>query len=398
MPRIRITDEYALVKRKGSENWYLEWRERGEKVRRTTGTGCVESAKVKARDIILETARIADQKPAEMPVRVVISRYMALHGSKIASRSSTRHCAKLWEQFFAHDSVADLRPARLREFTAWLEAKEFSAGYIRRIMAIGKAALNRAWHEQEITSAPYIPLPPGGEAFPHIAKRAELVRFLNAIPMASNVWVYTMIRLCTGCRDDAARDLQPFQIDFDGNLVHLNPAGRKQTKKYRPIIPLTATLRAVLLVAHASPYYVRSNRPSQRLGSIRKSWSHVRKAAKLPAYFQPKILRHTFASEMRRRGVNGWETSGMLGHKRGDTHATTTHYAKFSPDYLSGARVAIDAWMADLATDVPRLHGVTAGSVQPEQKAAQAIESRAAIGFSVVGATGIEPVTPTMSR
>src|SRR5581483_3472762 len=142
MPRIRITDEYALVKRKGSENWYLEWRERGEKVRRTTGTGCVESAKVKARDIILETARIADQKPAEMPVRVVISRYMALHGSKIASRSSTRHCAKLWEQFFAHDSVADLRPARLREFTAWLEAKEFSAGYIRRIMAIGKAALN----------------------------------------------------------------------------------------------------------------------------------------------------------------------------------------------------------------------------------------------------------------
>lgn len=55
-----------------------------------------------------------------------------------------------------------------------------------------------------------------------------------------------MIRLNTGCRGDAARDLQPFQIDWDAGLVILNPTGRQQTKKFRPIVPLTDYLRGYL--------------------------------------------------------------------------------------------------------------------------------------------------------
>lgn len=34
----RITDEYAIVARKGTANLYLEWREGGQKVGRSTGT------------------------------------------------------------------------------------------------------------------------------------------------------------------------------------------------------------------------------------------------------------------------------------------------------------------------------------------------------------------------
>ncbi len=58
------------------------------------------------------------------------------------------------------------------------------------------------------------------------------------------------------------------------------------------------------------------------------------------------------------------------------------------------ARGAIDAWMGDLTKEVPRLRG----SVVICEVAESPEEFRAAAPFQVVGSTGIEPVTPTMSR
>ena len=135
--RIRITDEYFLVQRQGSDNWYLEWREQGKQRRRSCGTSSLESSRVAAREIILQTARIVDQAPASMPVSLVIERYMTKVGSLSASKSAARAIAKLWVQYFAHDSVADLRPDRFDDFLAWLRKRNYSAGYMRRVMMLG---------------------------------------------------------------------------------------------------------------------------------------------------------------------------------------------------------------------------------------------------------------------
>lgn len=50
------------------------------------------------------------------------------------------------------------------------------------------------------------------------------------------------------------------------------------------------------------------------------------------------------------------------------TGGTTETYAKFDPAYLGKARKALDAWMADLAKDVPRLK-VTATVNRPSRGA-----------------------------
>lgn len=402
MPRIRITDQYALIKRTGSPHWYLEWRERGQKIRRSCGTGSVEAARVAAREIILESARIVDQSPNDMPMTMVIARYMAQRGSKLAGASANRDAAKRWDKFFARDTVADLTVDRIEAFIDWLRGTKSQRGtplapsYIRRVMALGKAALNRAHQRQEITSVPHIPLPSAGEPWPHVASRDELVRWLNAIAEKPTLLTYTMIRLNTCCRGDAALDLQPFQIDFDARVARLNPPGRQQTKKYRPVVPLTNTLAAFLRDAKATPYYVRSHRRDSRLGDIKKAWGTARAAANLPAHFQPKILRHTVASELRKRGVPGWEVSALIGHSRGEAQATTAVYAKFDPAWMTASRTALDAWMADLASDVPALLGVSAGPALYETKTARPVQSRAVIGGSVVELIGIEPMTSTM--
>jgi integrase len=395
MPRIPITDEYALVKRKGSLNWYLEWRERGEKLRRSTGTQSVDAARVNARAIILGTATIRDQRPADMPVIAVVDRYMEQHGKNLARRSANKRAAKLWALFWGADNIADMTIMRLDEFTAWLYARGYSQGYVRATLAVGKAALNRAWQRQEITSAPFVRLPEPGEAFSHLAKHAQLAAFLNAIPEGSHLWAYALIRLNTACRGDAALELQPFQVNFDDGLIALNPTGRRQTKKRRPVVRLTSTLRAVLNGLKPEATYVHWF--GRKVASIRTSWNEIRDATGLPAWFSPKVLRHTVATELRRRGVPGWEVSGLLGHKAGDdSHPTTAIYAKYDPSYLGKATRAIDAFMRDLAKDVPALRGVSAGSVTRQRKTARTPKSRAASVFRVVEPAGLEPATSTM--
>ena len=162
-------------------------------------------------------------------------------------------------------------------------------------------------------------------------------------------------------------------------------------KMYRPVVPLTYALAAHLKAAGEPAYYAGWN--DRKTKSIETT-----ARAKLPAWFAPKVLRHTVASELRKRGVPGWEVSGLVGHKRGEAAATTGGYAKFDPAYMDKARKALDAWVADLARDVPQLRGVSPGSAVPKKKNGAAPKGYAVQPLKVVGGTGFEPVTPTMSR
>nr|WP_267122958.1 tyrosine-type recombinase/integrase [Xanthomonas sacchari] len=254
--------------------------------------------------------------------------------------------------------------------------------------------MNRAWKRGEISQVPFVELPPIGDAYPHYASREQIVRLLNT-PMADHIWAYFLVRLCTGCRGDAALDLQVFQIDRGAGLVRLNPPGRQQTKKYRPVVPLLPALASYLDQAKPSAYVVHwHQRP---VASIKTTWRKLRRAALLPAWFVPKTIRHTVATWLRQRGVPAWEVSGLLGHHAG---GTTDAYAKFDPTYLGEARKALQAIVEDLARDVPRLRalGVSSGSVEGVRGVDRSTETAGTLGFRVVGGTGFEPVTPTMSR
>lgn len=388
----RITDEYAIVERKGSANLYLEWRERGQKVGRSTGCRGLDDAKRRAREIILESADIRDAKPQDTPLLATLDRYYLQRGSKLPSKATAKRALALWREHWGEQAtVADLTIAAQERFVEWLRDRGYADGYVRRVVGFGRTATNRAWKRGEVTQVPFIELPPGGDPYPNRATRAQLVALLNT-PMPAHVVAYVLIRLNTGCRGDAALDLQPFQIDWQENAVRLNPAGRRQTTKRRPVVPLTRTL-ARFLGRLSGPYYAGWN--GKRTASIKTTWRKVRAKAGLPAWFAPKVLRHTVASELRRRGVPKWDVAGLLGHEDNTGSATTGDYAKFDGSKI---RKALDAWMADLAKDVPALRGVTSGSVVATERKADSRDHRAVPSSKVVGGTRIELVTPTMSR
>jgi integrase len=391
----RITDEYAIVRRPGSPMLYLEWREKGKPVRRSTGCRDLEPAKRASRNLILEHSRVKDVSPEDAPVSAVVDRYYLRHGSKLASSDVAKRGSELWAEFFTFDTVSELLPDRQRAFVRWLEDKGFSQGYVRRVLGVGKAALNRAWQDQEITQVPFIKLPPIGAGYPLYLKFDELVRLLN-LPMPDHVFTYCMIRLNTGCRGDAARDLQPFQLDWHMRLIELNPVGRVQTKKFRPVVPLTDFLANYLNGRATTGHYVHWK--GEQVESIRTTWRKLVVKAGLPTAYAPRVLRHTVGTELRRRGVPGWDVSGQLGHVKGESAPTTENYAKFDPDYLAKAKSAFETWMLELAERVPRMRDATAMTPAVEPLAGEGTETLAVAGFPVVGGTGFEPVTPTMSR
>ena len=391
----RITDEYALVRRARSPFLQLEWRAGGKPVRRSTGCADLEDAKPRARELILELAEVKQVAPAAAAVIDVLDRHYLRHASKLASADTYKASYKLWGLFFGDDSVADLSAQRQREFKAWLEDRGFSDNYVRRVIGDGKAAINHAWQEGEIQQVPFIKLPPIAAGYPHWARFEQLVKFLNT-PMPEHVFTYCMIRLNTGCRGDAARDLQPFQLDWDAGLIQLNPPGRRQTKKFRPVVPLTDFLRGYLTRLGEVDRYVHWH--GEWIESIKTTWRGVRKEAGVPAWFTPRVLRHTVGTELRRRGVPGWDVSGQLGHKKGESAGTTENYAKFDPAYMARAKEAFEAWMRELAAEVPRMRDDTAMTRACDVSPSDSTKSPAKPVLRVVGGTGFEPVTPTMSR
>ena len=389
MPRHRITDQFSLVLRKGSVRWQLEWREGGKKVRRATGTADLGEARERARELILAGVEIRDAAPDEIALADVLDRYWLQHAHAIPSAATEKRAIALWGAYWGRKPVSAVSVPEQEKFVQWLARKGYSDGYLRRVLGVGKAALNRAWKRGEVQQVPFVDLPPMGEAYPDTMTREQLVALLKA-PMPEHVRTYCLIRLATGCRGDAALDLQPFQVDRRHRLIRLNPPGRRQTKKYRATVPLLGIL-AARLDTIAEPYFVHWH--GRQVASLKTTWRKVVKAAGLPA-LPPKVLRHTVATELRRRGVPAWEVSGLLGHRTG---GTTEIYAKFDPDYLGRTREALDAFLGDLARDVPWL-GASAGPVVATGLLAYPPETRMAAGFKVVGGTGFEPVTPTMSR
>jgi integrase len=181
-------------------------------------------------------------------------------------------------------------------------------------------------------------------------------------------------------------------VDTRRRLIKLNPEGRKQTKKLRPVVPISETLLPWLEKCEGARYVLYHGKP---VASIKKSFAKAVADAGL-VDVSPYCLRHTMGTELRARDVPEWEAKGMMGHKSGVAR-TTERYARFRPTHLGHAVRAIDAYFGDLKREFSVL---LPDAVFNPKRASSVLVPK--LGFpqslgKVVGATGIEPVTPAMS-
>jgi integrase len=342
--RIGEIGKVWLSKRPGSGAWCRTWFDADTRQTRRTslGTNDLQEAKVRLWEWHARYGRVGKQDPQDMPLEQVLVRYYQQHACELPSAEFSRIASGLWSDFFAGAMVSEVTPARQREFIEWLRTggkRPRADGYIKRILTVGKAALTRAYKEGEITAAPYVIPGEDGPARERVLTVAESAALWLAIRKPHE---HMMLALLFGAmaRPEAAIEITREMYDAGRGLLHQNPPGRKQTKKYRPTVPVTAFLRMAI---ECAPDGALVRWRGQPIGSFKTAWRGIRRRAELEADVVAKTVRHTIATELRAKGAAEAEIQGFMGHKA--FSGKTETYAKYRPDYLGQVVPAIDDYM-----------------------------------------------------
>ena len=173
---------------------------------------------------------------------------------------------------------------------------------------------------------------------------------------------FLRVSVATMARPDAAHDVStaPARRQWNGErrVLNLNPEGRRQTRKYRAIVPVGARMAAVLDATDGLLV------PQQ---SVKSAWESMAAALKLPGNGESgmKLVRRSIANVVRSRlPQEAWgELEMFLGHDRFDD--VSDLYAPFRPDYLRRALAVVDEIIEEIEAAVPGafvVASITSGS------------------------------------
>jgi Phage integrase family len=309
---------YWLSKRDNSSNWCRTWFDSTTRQtkRASLGTEDFLQAELKLAAWIAKNAEVRNQHPADLPLATVLTRYWHGHATKLPSSTQAKIELRYWSDFFTTDMVIDLTPARQEAFIEHLRGLGHSTGYISRILSTGRAAIRRAHKRGEVLAAPFIADVETSEdrRIKDPKGRPITVEELAALFDAArhpHVFMFLLLACCTLARPDAILDLTVFQRDREAGTINLNPAGRRQTKKYRPTV-LEAKALTPWLDQTTTEHFVAWQ--DRRLKCIKTAWRRLRADAELDERVTPYSIRHTMAREMRRRRVPLEQRQAFLGH------------------------------------------------------------------------------------
>lgn len=221
-----------------------------------------------------------------------------------------------------------------REITLLTSAPRIESGDKVIAEAIGKPATNAPKKQRLLTFK-------------------ELAAALDAIPPESeHAFRYAVIAMNTWARPEAITDLDfAAQVDLDFGIVDLNPAGRTQTKKRRPIIPLTENLRA--WAAHwddPRPIRYKGHPVAECKKPIRKAFEDAGLQGETRYTFRSFMASHVRRMPLSRgRRVSRDQISTWLGHQATDGSDTTDFYLHLDPDFLREAREATDRIIQEIS-------------------------------------------------
>lgn len=235
------------------------------------------------------------------------------------------------------------------------------------------AAINLAWHNKDTTQrARFTALPPSAVSRTPtyrsgVTEIAAMFRYcLYPAAPEGETWSekmtrrvmqhrysllqYLRISVATWCRPDAAHDFStlPARDQWLSNVrvINLNPRGRRQTKKYRPSVPVPAAM-ASLIDAHPRGLFV-------GVKSVRKAFEAMLEELRLPRDRETglKLIRRSVSQIARPRiGESQWPQGKiMLGHQ---IASTSDIYALFDPANLGIALAVTEQIMNEIETLCP---------------------------------------------
>ena len=196
----------------------------------------------------------------------------------------------------------------------------------------------------------------------YIPTYAELGKWIDAIEEEDD-FRFVMIMLNTCARNEAVFDLDiSKQANYEFGTLDLNPIGRRQTKKRRPVIRMTTNLQAWFQHwGDDKPIRQYQDTVEKRLNAMGKREDEFKDGVRVwTALNMPEMtcytIRHFMATNMRRASfpVSKEQRSKWLGHAVGEGSKTTDWYEKFDPDYLEQPMRATEEIIAKLQKHTKR--------------------------------------------
>lgn len=351
---------------------------------RSTGTSQIEGAEDALDRLYLERERGQSVchtcgRPIDSAgghlLTVAIADYILAREDRVSAESirpRLKHALNFFDATGREGIACDqVDEAMIEQFRKWSAAVPVIEGGKTRKRALGTteatvrtlAAVINFAHRRKDT-----PFPAGFSALPPLAvsrtptyrsdvkELAAMFRYcLDPMPAAGQVWSdgmrdrmklhrrsllrFLQISVATWARPDAAHDfsVDPARDQWSraARVIQLNPKGRRQTKKYRPVVPVPE--RFAQLLDHSQGFFV-------PVKSVRKAFEAMQDELGLPRERETglKLIRRSVAQHV--RGVIGeerWQQGEMmLGHRKA---STSDLYALFDPANLGTALAATSA-------------------------------------------------------
>jgi len=125
-------------------------------------------------------------------------------------------------------------------------------------------------------------------------------------------------------------------VDLENRIIHFNPDGREQTKKYRPSIYINDLLLDHLIDARektTSEYVISTTKQGFRVYSIKRAFKAACERAGIEGA-TPYTLRHTAITLIIRQGFSLAQAGQVAGHM---DPRTTMRYAKHDHSFTRDA-------------------------------------------------------------
>jgi integrase len=350
-----------LIRDQQTGIYYISWYdEETRQTRRRTlhTTSGVEAEKIaeqlEKHAVVGDPKAFLDKKPMTL-TGDVLDHYKKVQVPKIRSgEAATIAIENYLRPAFGNVPVAVLRKRDIRDFQDRMIQEGYKLSYVSRIASVLRAALNLAVDDEEVPLVPEVPEIRGDAemeaeelrgrelTIPEVAKLFDAISDVHMLD-------YSIAEINTAARPEAVLELIAEQIDWEHDLFEMNPPGRVQTKKFRPIMRISVCWAPWLRTSKSGP--IVSYR-GEAVKSIKTAMRNLVSKAELKGRVNSTSIRHTIGRYMENVAkVPGREISLFLGHIPVAKKKSTRRYSGIdphAPEYMSNAIAAVEAFVREV--------------------------------------------------
>jgi integrase len=313
--------EFTVQRLRGG--YAIVWREDGKRRRWSLEATDRSTAEAEAR------AWWSRETDTARTVGGIVTDYIASRErAEIASTARQRDAWKAMRGFWENVDPDRIDEAMCRKYA---EGRKVGPATLRYELSMLSVALRHADKPRRV----WRPAAPERQ-IRHLT-HAQFERWFAEVK-APHARLYVLLGLFTMARPTAILELTWDRVDFARKQIDLNPRGRRQTKKRRPVVPLNDEALAELKRAYdacQSEYVI--ERGAKPVANIKKAFQAA--SARSGIKVTPYTLRHTGAVWAAEAGASMDELAQFMGHD--DSATTSTHYARYSPGHLRGVATKV---------------------------------------------------------